>query len=853
MRKKKEEMPFIRNIPSVNTGLTSQEVRDRADNGLSNAAKSKTTKTYWKIFFDNFFTFFSCVLVSIAIFFIICNAGVFAPAIPANSFKFSKFGFLLPLFLNNFIGSIQEIRSKRILEKINIVSKSEYDVRRDKTIRHIISDNIVLDDIVVMHSGQQVPVDMKILSGSLEVNESILTGEADNIKKTVKDKLFAGSFVISGSAECITEEVGNNTYAMKLQSKIKTLTKNKSELMKNIYSIIKVMSVVLVMLVGITVGVLYYKMITWPLLELTWADIVETAATVAVGVIPTGLVLLTSITLAVSIIELSKKKVVIQELYSLENLSRVDTICLDKTGTLTTGNLKIKEIIKINKTFDLDTYMGVFLNALPDQNQTTLALLQNYKLNDKYKVSYVQAFSSDKKMSRVILEHGEDLVLGAPEFVLEGDQRFYLDLANEKAEKGLRVLAFTADGELIALICLTDVIRESAVNTIKFLVKNNVDIKIISGDNPITVSHIAEECGVPNAGKCINMQNISVEEIPNIVKEYTVFGRITPEQKAEVIKALQVLGHNVAMTGDGINDVLALRVANASITFNSATDAAKGLSDVVLLDNSFENVAAVIGQGRRVVNNIQRSAILFLTKTFLISFLALFTIPTQEGLSIFKIENSYILEMVIIALSGFFLSVENTRKPITGSFKSTVYPKAIASGLLCAIAALVSIWCYKGGVFGSGDVAKDIEQAVLGILITISGITALMTLCYPFTAYRGFVMIVAVIASGIMAIAYPQLFLTPPAGGKDLFESITVLLHPFNFTDPANIYQYFTKDAYIVIIVFTISVLPAYILLMAAINWFLNRRLIKKLTNINIIDKFDIKKIIANKNKKKEK
>ena len=300
-----------------------------------------------QIILGNTFNFFSCLLFAIAIFFLICNSGVFEPYIPANYFSVTKFGFLIILLLNILIGTIQEIRSKRVLEKLKLISKNKYKVIRNKITQEIVTDDIVLDDIIVLSSGDQIPADCKILTGKVEVDESVLTGESETIQKKKGDTLLSGSIIIQGSVQCIVTSVGLDTYAMKIQSKVKKISKNKSELMKNIYGIIKVMAVIVVIMIGIIIGVLYYKMVTWD--NMTWAEIVSSVATVAVGLIPTGLVLLTSVTLAVSIISLVKKKVLVQELYSLEGLSKIDTICLDKTGTLTTGNMKVSKVVPINK------------------------------------------------------------------------------------------------------------------------------------------------------------------------------------------------------------------------------------------------------------------------------------------------------------------------------------------------------------------------------------------------------------------------------------------------------------------------------------------------------------------------
>lgn len=836
MKKKNINISRIDTDPHI--GLTTEQVSERISAGAVNKTKSKTSKSYLQIILGNTFNFFSCLLFAIAIFFLICNSGVFEPYIPANYFSVTKFGFLIILLLNILIGTIQEIRSKRVLEKLKLISKNKYKVIRNKVTQEIVTDDIVLDDIIVLSSGNQIPADCKILNGKVEVDESVLTGESETIQKKKGDTLLSGSIIIQGSVQCIVTSVGLDTYAMKIQSKVKKISKNKSELMKNIYGIIKVMAVIVVIMIGIIIGVLYYKMVTWG--NMTWAEIVSSVATVAVGLIPTGLVLLTSVTLAVSIISLVKKKVLVQELYSLEGLSKIDTICLDKTGTLTTGNMKVSKVVPINKKIDIESYIGTLLNAITDRNATMIALMKYFPLNTKYKVKETRLFSSTTKSSQVILENGDVVTLGAPEFILTDEYKEELVSIEKYTEQGLRVLALTINDILVAFICLEDEIREAAVSTISYFNNNGVDVKIISGDNPVTVSNIAKRCGVRNSEKIINMQNVSLEEIPNIVNDFTIFGRITPEQKEAVVKALQSNNKKVAMTGDGVNDLLALKAANTSISFHSATDAAKGLSDVVLLDNSFDNIPDVVREGRKVVSNITRTAVLFLTKTFFLVFLSLMTIPVKNAITVLSIENLSIFEGIIIALSGFLLSIENSKTPVTSSFRTSVYPKALVSGLMCSLSAMFVILAYTLGWLGEvgSNTALEVEQSLITILIILSGLTVLISLCYPFNAYRIFVIILAAILSIAAVVAYPSVYLNVSSRGLSLQELITALTHPFNFE--SSIYMSFTKGAYIIIIVFAVSLLPIYVCGISFINWLLKRSFMKKLIKYNedTINKF---------------
>ena len=597
---------------------------------------------------------------------------------------------------------------------------------------------------------------------------------------------------------------------MKVQEKVKQISKNKSQLMKNIYNIIKVMTVVLFVLVTMTVGMMIVK--NYGHLSDKVGMIISTAGAIAIGCIPTGLVLITSVTLAVSVINLAKKNILVQELYSLENLSRIDTICFDKTGTLTDGTMSVSESIIIDKSFDFEGYIGTFMNATTDHNQTIIALLKEFKTNKKYDVKEFKAFSSEKKCSTTILKDGTKLELGAPEYLLKDDDRKYINLVNEKSSKGLRVLAFTVNDKLIALICLGDNIRKSAVETLKYFNSNGVEVKIISGDNPLTVSNIAKKCGVQNADKCINMQDVTLEEIPNIVDKYTIFGRISPEQKEAVVKALQKKGHKVGMTGDGVNDTLALKAADASISFQTATNAAKGISDVVLLDNSFDNISSVVSQGRRVVNNIQRTAVLFLSKTFLIVFMVFFSMFFPDGLEFFNVENLYIFEFVVICISGFLLSIENTKTPVTESFNKAVYPRSIISGLLLSVAVLIAqivVNSLSVGGMINGIPTVDMISIVSTIMITVGSLAILIMICIPLTAYKCCVITLAIGLATFLTLAYPDILLL--AKSLTVSELFYQIAHPFIWT---NTYDLLTPNLIITMVCYTLAVIHCYIGLM---------------------------------------
>lgn len=839
---------LLRKTPSPSQGLTQKEVDERIAAGLTNKADVKVEKSYLKIIVSNTFTFFSCVLYGVALLFLayrIYLVNIGHEDLASTFFGISKFFFLGPLIFSTIIGTIQECRSKRVLDKLKIVSDSKYRVIRDGKEVNVSSSELVIDDIIELESGKQIPADLKLLSGYLEVNESLLTGEADDVKKSPEEEhnvLLSGSSIVSGSCVAIVTAVGKETYANRLQKKVKNITKSKSELMRNIYGIIDTMSVFLFVIVAVVIATMAYKISVWGkdsslfITEATqklieshygstvpasiglsdpycWSIIITTASAFAIYSLPTGLVLLTSMTLAVSVISLVKKNTLIQELYSLENLSRIDTICLDKTGTLTDGSMEVLEVIfashKDQENKDLERRLGSFLGAMPSLNATSSALERKFKSNKDYEPKEVVPFSSTRKLSEVIFKDDISMCLGAPEYIIGEEEKQYIQMAADKAASGLRVLAVTINGKVSMLITLKDNIRASAPDTIRFFRENGVDVKIISGDNPITVSKIAKECDVKDADKAISLEGVAPEKIDELVDKYVIFGRVSPEQKEALVTALQKRGKKVAMTGDGVNDILALRKANASISFRTATDAAKSCSDVVLMDNDFAHLKDVVAQGRRVVNNIQRTSILFLMKTVCISLLAFVLIPFKRGQSQFTVENLYLMQNGVIAIAGFLLSVESCPKPITGTFKNNVYPKALAAGILMCAAALIP--CLFS--LNPSLMTPDNARSMISILTTIAGFTVLFYMCMKFTRYRALSFGIALIIDLFVAFALPSVYV---AGRSWSMHDIIQNGHNsqlakefFNFQSP--IFTSLGLTEYLVMLGFVVIGLPIYI------------------------------------------
>lgn len=791
MKKIKEKQPLNRVTPPTKEGLNDEQINERINKGYTNKIVDNVEKSYGRIIFDNFFNPFNVVLICIALtflFFVIYLNCIGKSDVADRYFGFSKFTFLIVLFLNSGIGTYQEFHSKRTINKLKIVNEAKViAIRNGKQVEIRVSD-IAIDDILYLKAGSQVGADLKILEGEVEVDESLLTGESDFIKKQVGSTLYSGSLIMVGACYCLVEKVGNDTYASELSAKVKKLSKHKSELMTNIYNLIKILSIVLVVVVAIVIGTLCYKINKWGsdlsvwgtndglILDLgsadTWARIFLSAGAFAVGVIPSGLILMTSVTLAVSIVKLAKEKTMIQELFSLENLSRVDTICLDKTGTLTDGSMEVEKIIPFIEEEKIISYIKKFNFGSNDENQTAYALKNKFG-TEECTFKEFKSFSSKTKKSALIIDEQNVLTLGAPDYLLNKEGKEY-EITQQLASEGKRVIAFCLNDNPIALFILKDNIRSSSKETIEFFYENNVDVKIISGDNLFTVAKIAKTCGVKNTDKAISLENMPEEKLREIVDQYTIFARVSPEQKQIIVESLQAKGKKVAMTGDGVNDILALRKANASITFSKATDAAKACSDVVLLDNDFVHLKEVVAQGRRVVNNIQRTATLFLMKTFSIATLAVCLIPFKRGQMWFSFENVYLMQTCVIAVGGFALSLEGSKNPIEGTFKSNVLPKAFISSILMTLAVLIPIWLNQlPQTFNNASpiISNNNVSTLISIMTVCAGIIVLITMCIPFTKYRLAIIGVVIISAIILAFASPTSYIGGKATPFTMFKS----------------------------------------------------------------------------------
>lgn len=746
---KREQIEVKR--PPLNSGLSKEEVDTRKKAGLSNVVK-KPYRGFFQILANNLFTFFNVILIMIAAAFLITstllNSFGYHEAVE-EYFGISKYFFLIAIILNTIIGTIQEYHSTRVISKLEIVTESGCQGMRDGKIVTLKSHEIVRDDVLYVTSGEQALVDMVIEEGDLEVDESLLTGESEPVKKHKGDSILAGSIVMVGAAKCYAVKVGAETYSSKLTAKVRSLSNHKSQLMADITKIIRRLSILLVLVVLITLITMIVKVAVhggdpayWDVESIeecptlsspsTWAHIIVTCGSFAVGVIPTGLVLLTSITLAESVIKLARKKTMIQGLYSLENLSRVDILCLDKTGTLTDGSMKVVGLKSYAPVKEVKEKIRDLLGSSLPLNMTSEALLAEYGKNEGVEILSTVPFSSKRKCSGIVYPNGDKLYLGAPEFLLHEDNE-NLAYAQARAKEGKRVLALTLNDELWAYFVLSDNLRPSSNEILSFFYRNNVDIKIISGDNPLTVSKIAEQAGVYNADRVISLEGVELEKIPELVERYTVFARVSPEQKQAIVEALQQKGHKVGMTGDGVNDILALRKADAAISFQKASDAAKSCADVILLDNDFARLTDVVAEGRRVIHNVERSSSMFIMKSLFVFLLCFILIFIEKGQFWYSLETLYMLELVVLGFGGVLLSLENNTATIEGNFLAKVTMKALVSAFLILFAALVPILVF---LFSGGALSENGCKALMCMLVTLSGLVVTFYNCRPFNKYR---------------------------------------------------------------------------------------------------------------------
>lgn len=763
------------------TGLTNEQVQERIAEGKVNVNENPNTRTYKQIILENTLTFFNFL-----------NIALLVLVLFVRSYKNSMFmGIIL---INTVIGIIQEIRAKKTIDKLAILTESKTVVLREGKKWSISTEKLVLDDLIFLKTGDQVPADVKVLEGTVEVNESLLTGESDNLSKSQGDELFSGSFVTSGEACCQVIHVGKDNYASQITSEAKEFKRHNSELRNSLNAILKVISIIIVPLGAM----LFYKQ--YMIVGDTLKDSVVNMVAAVLGMIPEGLVLLTSVALTLGSMVLATKKTLVQELYCIETLARVDTLCLDKTGTITEGTMKVEDVqlydtaqttvVQHTAKFDpetgepvqnvsalkpevtvsaekengqiqetvnsetvsqeerqklqeIDHIMGNMMSVLHDQNATADALRKRFPSRNDLKLIHAIPFSSDRKYSGAVFEGRGTYLMGAAQFLFPEGNEELLEHCSSYAQEGYRILVLAHSEqetkgterptglEPLGLFLITDVIREEAPDTLAFFDSQGVDLKVISGDDPVTVSAIAKKAGLKNANHYIDATTIKTsEEMQRAVAECSVFGRVTPQQKKQMVQALQSQKHTVAMTGDGVNDVLALKEADCSIAMAAGSDAAKNIANVVLLDSNFGAMPHIVNQGRRVVNNIRSAASMFLIKTIFSVLLSLITIFFGDAYPFEPIQMS-LISACAVGIPTFLLTQENNYNKLDHTFLRHVFMNAFP--------AAVTI---TGCVFTIMLVCQDVYHSNVMLntaCVLVTGwnyMSALRTVYSPLNTYR---------------------------------------------------------------------------------------------------------------------
>ena len=768
---------------SINiTGLTDEEVRQRVEEGFTNRTDISTDKTTKEIVISNVFTYFNLIFLVITILLIMVGS-------------FRNLTFLPIIIGNTVIGIVQEIRAKKTLEKMSLLNAPHADVIRNGSVKQISTEELVKDDVILLTAGKQICADAVVISGNIQVNESLLTGEADEVEKTEGSTLMSGSFVVSGECYARLEKVGNESYISKLSLEAKSMGgKEQSEMIRSINLIVKWVGIVI-----IPIGLILFWQSHFVNGESITKSVTSTVAAI-IGMIPEGLYLLTTVALALSTMKLARKKVLLHDMKSIETLARVDVLCVDKTGTITEPDMKLKEIFLCKNSgadgtqtaLTLDELKSLILdyaNASVDNNATMLALkayaadtlTNNTSALHRTAVSQ-QAFSSSLKYGSVTFSDGTYL-LGAPEFIMHEDFARIEEEIIPYADKGDRVLLFARyDGENVengingsvtplGFVALANPIRENAVKTFEYFKSQGVAIKVISGDNPRTVSRIAIQAGIESAESFVDAATLDTEDkIADAVNKYTVFGRVTPKQKKQLVKALQAKGHTVAMTGDGVNDILAMKDADCSVAMASGSEAAAQAAQVVLLDSDFAHMPDVVYEGRRVVNNIQRSASLFLVKNIFSLLLSLFSVILMVTYPLEPAQVS-LISMFTIGVPGFLLALEQNKDRIKGHFITNVMLKALPGGLTDVIAVGALVVC--GEVFCISDASIG---TIATLVLSVVGFMILFKISEPLNGMK-----YAVIIGNIAGLVFSGFFLKKLFALTDLSNICILLMIVFGF------------------------------------------------------------------------
>lgn len=764
------------NINSEFNGLTAAEVNARIEAGKINIADDSSDRTTGKIIRDNLLTYFNLIFLVITV--LLCIAGAFRDLT------------FLPIIIGNIlIGIVQELRAKKTLDKMKILNAGHAVVIRDGKRQKVTAEELVIDDLVWLSSGDAICADSVVVSGEIIVNESMLTGEADGIVKKENEELLSGSFVVSGEGYARLTRVGNDSYISKLTNEAKALKKGEeSEMIRSINMFVKVIGIIIIpMSVILFVQAFVFR-------NASFRTSITSMVASIIGLIPEGLYLLTTLALAVSMMKLAKDKVLLHDMKSIESLARVDVLCVDKTGTITKPEMTVTEIVSCDDSMN-EVFTDYVMSSI-DNNATAVALKKylndNNVMNGKRTASKVYPFNSTVKYGAMAFD-GDFYVLGAPEFIIKTGFNNLKDEISQYTTKGYRVIVLAKaesltrdgviDGEILPLgfVVLANEIRDNAVETFTYFKEQGVAIKVISGDNPATVSEVARQAGIENAEKYVDASTLTDNlMISEAIAKYTVFGRVTPKQKQQFVKALKMQGHTVAMTGDGVNDILALKDADCSVAMASGSEATAQAAQIVLLDSDFSRMPEIVLEGRRVVNNVQRSASLFLVKNIFSLLLTIFSTVLMISYPLMPSQVS-LISMFTIGIPGFLLALEPNKSRIKGHFLGNVLLKALPAGLTDFFAVSALVIC--GHVFNIPS--TDIATAST-LLIAVVGFMIMIKISHPFNKFK-----YGILALNIFGLIFCGLFLDSLFAMSDMSNICILLTIVFGFA-AESMFRYIT-------------------------------------------------------------
>ena len=776
-QKSKQPHPRVyRQIPMLQAdpaeGLSPQETKLRQSNGLSNIMPPSNTKSEGQIIKENVLTFFNLIFLVLAL--CLCLVG-----------SFKNLMFLLVAVANTVVGSFQEIRAKRAVDKLTLVAAGTAKAIRSGQRVSVRTDQLVRDDIVEFAAGDQICADAIVRDGQLQVNESLLTGEADAILKNPGDTLKSGSFVISGRARVQLTHVGSESYAAKLAAEARrNVRSTKSEMMLSLTKLITVVGIALIPL-GI---ILFLRHFLSVFQGLPLRDSVESTVSALIGMIPEGLYLLTSVAIAASCLKLSRKRVLVQDMNCIETLAHVDVLCVDKTGTITEPTMEVTDVYPLNSERfsydDIEKILAAFYHGEEPDNETARAMGQQFAGETTWRAVKRMAFSSSTKWSGADFGENGRYVVGAPEFIMGDRYDSIRSEAEPWSERGCRVLLLAAydtafdDGPLqsahvapIALVFLSNLLRPDAQETFRYFASQGVSVRVISGDNPITVAQVAARAGIENADRYVDAMTLSTEQdFEEAVKYYTVFGRVTPEQKRYLVRAFQKQGHTVAMTGDGVNDVLALKDANCGIAMASGSQAASQVAQIVLLNSQFSAMPAIVAEGRRVINNIQRAASLFLVKNIFSFALTLLLLFIDMPYPLLPIQLS-LISTFTIGIPSFFLALEPNYARVEGKFMRNVIRRAMPGGLTNLTIVLLA--GFFTSTFGLSN--EQLNTICVWVMSAV-GLVTLYHVSVPFTRLRLAVLAAMTAAMLFSLLVIPAFFDLPVLNASSALILVTLLL-----------------------------------------------------------------------------